>query len=159
MLQHDTIKSLFLSAVQNVSLHIQDYLLHPGKDFSRTRKFPPEKLIPFLVAQGSSSTRVELLDFFHFDPDAPTSSAFRQQRAKLRPEAIKDVLDGFNSSLIGINQPARCAAPGYRCLAVDGSTVSFYSTPDFSPDNYFVSEGHSMKGFYSVHVNSLFEEL
>lgn len=156
MITHKTISHLFQSAVQNVTVHIRDYSVHPEKDFSRTRKFPADKLIRFLVAEGSSSTRVELLDFFGFDPDAPTSSAFRQQRAKLRPEAIKEVLDGFNTSLIGMVQPARCAAPGYRCLAADGSTASFYSTPRFSPDSYFVSEGHSMKGFYSIHVNGLF---
>ena len=99
MITHQTIKHLFLSAVQNVTAHIQDYSLHPGKDFSRTRKFPADKLLRFLVAEGSSPTRGELLDFFGFDPDAPTSSAFRQQGAKLRPEAIKEVLDGFNTSL------------------------------------------------------------
>lgn len=157
MSTHQTIQHLFQSAVQNVTAHIRDFSVHPEKDFSRTRKFPADKLIRFLVAEGSSSTRVDLLDFFDFDPDAPTSSAFRQQRAKLRPEAIKEVFDEFNSSLIGMGPPARSSATGYRCLAADGSTVSFYSTPRFSPDSYFVSEGHSMKGFYSVHVNALFD--
>ena len=152
-----TIKSLFQSAVQNVSAHIRDYSVHPEKDFSRTRKFPADKLISFLVAEGSSSTRVELIDFFGLDPDAPTSSAFRQQRNKLKPEALKAVFDVFNTALIGSSQPVCCAAQGYRCLAVDGSTASFYSTPRFSGDEYFVSEGHSMKGFYSVHVNGLFD--
>ena len=151
------IKQLFLSAVHNVTAHIKDFSLHPGIDFSRTRKLPPDTLIRLLVAEGASSTRVELLDFFGFDPDAPTSSAFRQQRAKLRPDAIKEVLDTFNASLSGLEPPARCAAPGYRCLAADGSTASFYSAPRFSPDSYFVSEGHSAKGFYSVHVNTLFD--
>ena len=157
MITQQTIKSLFQSAIQNVAAHIQDYSVHPGKDFSRIRKFPADKLLPFLVAQGSSSTRVELLDFFGFDPDAPTSSAFRQQRAKLKPEALKEVLDGFNASLIGLGQPADCTVPGYRCLAADGSTASFYSTPRFSGDDYFVFEGHSMKGFYSLHMNGLFD--
>jgi len=157
MITHKTISHLFQSAVQNVTVHIRDYSVHPQKDFSRTRKFPADKLIRFLVAEGSSSTRVELPDFFGFDPDAPTSSAFRQKRAKLRPEAIKEVPDGFNTSLTGMEPPARCAAPGCRCLAADGSTASFCSTPRFSPDSCFVSEGHSMKDFYSIHVNGLFD--
>ncbi len=157
MITPHTTKQLFLSAIQNVTANIRDFSVHPEKDFSRTHKFPAHKLIQFLTAQGASSTRVELLDFFGFDPDAPTSSAFRQQRAKLRPQAIKAVLDGFNSSLIDMLQPARCAVPGCRCLAADGSTVSFYSTPRFSPDSYLVSEGHSLKGFYSVHVNGLLD--
>lgn len=157
MITHQTIKDLFQSAVQNVTANIRDYSFHPEKDFSRTRKFPPDKLIRFLVAEGSSTTRVELLDFFGLDSDIPTSSAFRQQRAKLKPEALKAVLDRFNSSLISHSQPGHCAVPGYRCLAADGSTASFYSTTRFSPDSYLVSEGHSMKGFYSVHVNALFD--
>ena len=88
MITPQMIKQLFLSAVHNVTAHIKDFSLHPGIDFSRTRKLPPDTLIRLLVAEGASSTRVELLDFFGFDPDAPTSSAFRQQRAKLRPDAI-----------------------------------------------------------------------
>lgn len=157
MILHETIKSLFHSAVQNVTAHIRDYSVHPEKDFSRNRKFPAVKLIRFLVAEGSSSTRVELLDFFGFDPEAPTSSAFRQQREKLKPEALKEVFDVFNRFILELSPPVSCAAPGYRCLAADGSTVSFYSTPKFSPEDYFVSEGHSMKGFHSLHVNALFD--
>lgn len=155
MLQHETIKFLFLSAIQDVTSYIQDFSVHPEKDFSRTRKFSADKVIRFLVAKGSSNTRVELLDFFGFGPDAPTSSAFRQQRAKLKPEALKAVLDGFNASLIAYGLPAHSVAPGYRCLAADGSTASFHSTPRFSQDSYFVSEGHSMEGFYSIHMNGL----
>jgi len=157
MIQHETIKSLFLSAVLDVTSHIQDYAVRPGLDFSRTRKFPPEKIIRFLVAQGSSSTRVEMLDFFRFDPQAPTSSAFCQQRAKLNPEALKAVFDSFDRSFFELEPAITRAAPGYRCLAADGSTASFYSTPRFSPEEYLVSEGHSAKGFYSLHVNALYD--
>lgn len=157
MLQHETIKSLFLSAVLDVTSHIHDYAVRPGLDFSRTRKFPPEKLIRFLVAQGASSTRVELLDFFGFDPQAPTSSAFCQQRAKLKSTAIQAVFDTFNRSLFELDPAVSRTVPGYRCLAADGSTASFYSTPKFSSEDFFVSEGHSIKGFYSLHVNTLYD--
>lgn len=34
-------------------------------------------------------------------------------------------------------------------IAADGSTFTFFSKPKFSPDSYFVAEGHSAKGFYS----------
>lgn len=53
------IKSLFQSDVQNVVSHISDFTFHPGIDFTRNRKFPPDKLISFLVSQGASSTRGE----------------------------------------------------------------------------------------------------
>lgn len=116
MITPQMIKHLFLSAVHNVTAHIKDFSLHPGIDFSRTRKLPPDTLIRLLVAEGASSTRVEPIDFFGFDPDAPTSSAFRQQRARLRPDAIKEVLDTFNTSLTGLEPPARCAAPATAAL-------------------------------------------
>lgn len=157
MLQHETIKALFLSAVQDTTSHIQDYAVCPGKDFSRSRKCPPNKVICFLVTQGASSTRVEILDFFGFDPNAPTSSAFCQQRAKLKPQALKAVLDAFNCSLCSLAPDVPRSVPGYRCLAADGSAVSFYSTPQFAPEGCFVSEGHSRKGFYSLHVNALYD--
>lgn len=80
-----------------------------------------------------------------------------QQRAKLKPEALKAVLDVFNRSILDLTQPVCLAVPGYRYLAVDGSTASFYSRPEFSPEKYFVSEGHSIKGFYSLHVNGFFD--
>lgn len=157
MLTPKTIKDLFESAIRKVTAHIQDFSLHPGKDFSRTRKFPADQLIRFLVAMGASTTSAELLDFFDFDPDAPTSSAFRQQRAKLRPEAIQEVLSGFTASLTSMEQSVFRSVPGYRCLAADGSTSAFFSTPRFSSDSYLVSQGHSSKGFYNVHLNCLFD--
>ena len=67
MITPQMIKQLFLSAVHNVTAHIKDFSLHPGIDFSRTRKLPPDTLIRLLVAEGASSTRVELLDFFGVD--------------------------------------------------------------------------------------------
>lgn len=155
---HKTIKSLFQSAVQDVLPRISDFTLRPGKDLIRNRKFPADRLIQFLVSQGASSTRLEMLDFFGMDADMPTSSAFRQQRAKLKPEAIQAVFDAFNHSYFALGLPQGSnIAPGYRCLAADGSTVSFFSSSKFAADDYFVSEGHSAKGFYSIHINTLYD--
>jgi len=154
---HKTIKSLFLSAVQDVVSHISDFTLRPGKDLTRNRKFPADKLISFLVTQGVSSTRVEMIDFFKMDACMPTSSAFRQQRAKLMPEAFAEVFHLFNNSYFSLGVPQKQIADGYRCIAADGSTVSFFSSNKFAADEYFVSEGHSAKGFYSLHINALYD--
>jgi len=154
---HKTIKSLFQSAVQGVVSRISDFATRPGKDFTRSRKFPADKLISFLVTQGASSTRVEMLDFFGMDDQMPTSSAFRQQRAKLSPEAIAEVFRTFSHSFFSLGTPKQHTADGYRCIAADGSTATFSSSGSFAPDEYFVSEGHSAKGFYSLHVNALYD--
>ena len=112
---HDKIKSLFSSSIQSVVSRISDFAVHPGKDFTRRKKFPADKLLTFLIAEGSSSTRNELLDFFDMDTDRPTDSAFNQQRAKLEPEALEAVFHNFNESLDPLGAP-----PKYRFLAADG---------------------------------------
>lgn len=149
---HDKIKSLFSSSIQSVVSRISDFAVHPGKDFTRRKKFPADKLLTFLVAEGSSSTKNELLDFFDMDTEKPTDSAFNQQRAKLKPEALEAVFHNFNESIDSLS-----SAPKYRFLAADGSTATFFSKPQFSPDEYFVEPGHSAKGFYSIHINAFYD--
>lgn len=152
---HDMIKSIFSSAVQSVVSSISDYAARPGKDFTRSKKLPADRLLMFLVSEGSSSTKNELLDFFDMDADRPTASAFNQQRAKLRPEAVEAVFRRFNESIESMSPPAGQA--GYRFLAADGSTATFFSRPGFSPAEYFVEPGHSARGFYSIHINAFYD--
>ena len=146
------INSLFRDALFHVTSHISPYLLNPDKDFTRRRKFPPEMLISFLVSQGASSTGNELDDFFDFRPDSPSLSALNQQRDKLKPQALEEVFRQLNRSLSTLEPPSV-----YRHLAVDGASFSFFSRPQWASEDYFVSEGHSAKGFYSAHLNALYD--
>ncbi len=130
---HKTIKSLFQSAVQDVVSRISDVAARPGTDFTRSRKFPADRLISFLVTQGASSTRVEMPGFFGMDDRMPTSSAFRQQRAKLSPEALAQVFGTFSHSFFSPGAPKQHIADGCRCVAADGSSVSFSSSSRFAP--------------------------
>lgn len=151
-MSHEIVKAAFWDAVNHVASNISQYTIHPGRDLIRSRKLGPDKLLAFLVSCGSSSTRIELLDFFGLHTDSPSASAFNQQRAKLRPEALEAVFHRFNSSLLSAGKPS-----SFRFLAADGSTFTFFSRPTFSPSEYFVSEGHSAKGFYSMHLNALYD--
>lgn len=108
---HQKIKQCFSHSVHLVSSIISEFT-YSDAYLTRNRKFPADKLITFLVSQGSSSTRNELLDFFGMDPQSPTASALNQQRAKLSPDV---------------------------------------------PEEYHVSEGHSIKGFYSMHLNAFYD--
>jgi hypothetical protein len=141
-----------MSSVDSITSDISRYTVNPDKDLTRTKKLPPDKLISFLVSQGSSSTKNELLDFFDMNVLAPTASAFNQQRAKLKPEALEAVFNHFNNSVNSIEKTS-----GYRFLAADGSSFTFFSKPSFATSEYFVSEGHSAKGFYSMHLNAFYD--
>lgn len=109
-------------------------------------------MIPFLVAEGSSSTQNKLLDFFGLDTEKPTSSAFVQQRTKLLPSAIEAVFQNFNALVD--SHPEHLE---YRLFAADGSTATFLSRTGCAPDEYYVDQGHSAKGFYSIHINAMYD--
>lgn len=148
----DQIKSLFRDSIFHVVSHMTPYLTEPDKNFTRRRKLPPELLISFLVSQGASSTGNELDDFFDFSCDSPSLSALNQQRDKLKPQALEEVFHQLNNSISKLD-----THPGCRLLAADGSSFSFFSNPKWTSEDYFVSEGHSAKGFYSVHLNAFYD--
>lgn len=152
---HQNLKELFNEVVAGMAVNISDYVVNPGKDLSRTRKIPADLLMSFLVSQGSSGTKCEILDFFDFSADAPSASALNQQRSKLKPEALEALFSKFNAAFDA--SAHRGVSERYRFLAADGSTVSFFSHPRFSTDDYFVSDGHSAKGFYSMHINAFYD--
>lgn len=149
---HQKIKQSLSYSIHLVSSEISEFTYSVGA-LTRKRKLPPNTLISFLISQGASSTKNELLDFFDMDPQMPTASALNQQRAKLQPDALECVFRHFNhfSSFYDTNKTH------YRFLAADGSTFSYFSKPCFSPPEYFVSEGHSAKGFFSMHLNALYD--
>ena len=151
-MSHNKIKKLFNKSVSTIASDISKYSLNPTKDFTREKKLPVDKLITFLVSQGASSTKNELLDFFSMSNDTPTASALNQQRDKLRPEALEAVFNEFNASVSTFRTYSN-----YRFLAADGSTFSFFSKPSFASEEYYVSEGHSAKGYYSMHLNAFYD--
>lgn len=153
---HQQIKDLYFSSVEQVVSDISQYTVHPDSDFMRNRKISPQKLISFLVSQGSSSTKVEMLDFWGLDASIPSSSALNQQRAKLKPEALEAVFKQFNSSIMN-RQSSTLSDNKYRFLAADGTTCTYFSTPGFSSEDYYCSPGNSIRGVYSMHLNAFFD--
>lgn len=148
---HNDILAKLKDAVHSVTDNIQNYVSNPG-DFSRNGKLPPDVLMEFLIGQGSRSTRNELIEAFSFDKDHPSAPALVQKRAKLNPSAFRDVLYRFNQSLESSSSDA-----DYRFFAADGSTLSFLSSPKFSSDDYFTTQGNSAKGAYSVHLTAFLD--
>lgn len=144
----DQIKSMFRDALFYTASHIPPYLVDLDKDFTRRRKLPPEMFISFLVSQGVFSNGNELDDFFDFHCDSPSLSAINQQRDKLKLQALEKVFRQLNTSLFKLAR-----------LLITGSSplVAHFSTPKLASEEYFVSGGHSAKGFYSVHLIALYD--
>lgn len=137
---HNKIKNAFSSAVNSVIANPDQFAVNPEKDFTRQRKITPGTLISFLVSKGSSSARVEMLDFWGLDQNMPSLPALNQQRAKLKPEALEAVLAQFNDS-VSRYSGFPSSGDGYRYLAADGSTTTFFSSPKLAPPEYFCLPG------------------
>ena len=64
------------------------FLRNPNVDFSRKRKIDFKTFIGIMMNSGGATMSKELLDFFDFDKNTPSVSAFTQQRSKVLPETF-----------------------------------------------------------------------
>ena len=99
---HQQIKELFFSSVEHIVSDISQYAVHPDSDFKRSKKIPAQKLISFLVSQGSSSTRVEMF--------------YTQLGVKLCSMAgggvSKNIWNCFRTAPAWTGQPLTCSTSG-----------------------------------------------
>ena len=123
-LQSKHVKKLLMDEIRKVAQSVEQYCNNPSKDFTRTRKLPIEKLMLGIIGMESGSITNELLNYYDISPDAPTASAFVQQRDKLKPEAFKAVFKGFSKSL--------CfdSSNDFPIFAIDGSDIQIATNPD-----------------------------
>lgn len=77
-----SLENLISELARNPSL----FLKNPDTDFSRNRKINFKTCVGITMNSGGCTLNKELLDFFDFDVNAPTVSAYTQQRAKILPE-------------------------------------------------------------------------
>lgn len=118
-------------------------------------RFPRRCLSPSLSPKGLPAPVMSWtisLTSNRIPPPPPSLSPLNQQRDKIRPQALEEVFRQLNRSFSTLEAPSN-----YRRLAVDGSSFSFFSRLQWASDDYFVSQGHSAKGFYSARLNALYD--
>ncbi|WP_054741531.1 IS4 family transposase [Cellulosilyticum ruminicola] len=124
----DYINNLTLS-LENVILDLADnpslFLKNPSVDFTRNRKIDFKTLIGITMNSGGCTMTKELLDFFDFNINTPTVSAYTQQRSKVLPEAFEYIFHEFN----GKSQHSTKLYDGYQLIACDGSNLSIATNP------------------------------
>lgn len=152
---HQKLKETLNNAISSVTSNLLPYIHDPEKDYSRVKKISADHLISFLISQGASSTKCEWLKFFHYSGDTPSASALNQRRSQMKPEAFEAVFHKFTSDAQQLDSDE--TSHPYQYIAADGSDITFFSFSKFSSDDYFVSEGHSARGFYSIHVNAFYD--
>lgn len=142
------IKKLLMTEIKKIADNPQDYCTNPGSDFSRKRKLPMDKVLEGIIGMESGSLTNELIDLFDASSDVPTSSAFVQQRTKIKPQAFKKIFDGVSSKLRSeINEKM-------PILAIDGSDVRIPTNPE--DINSFHPAKDGKKSYNLLHINALY---
>lgn len=146
------VTNLFDVQLKEFSKMKNDFCNNPGKNFTRKRKQDFETIIRSILSLNASSLNNEILRIHHYSADAPTASAFIQQRAKLSEQAFPFLFKTLNQVF---DQDLRYE--GYRLIAVDGSHIHVPNNPD-DPESFVQSrpEEHFHNEF---HLNSLMDLL
>ncbi|MDO5139034.1 MAG: IS4 family transposase [Oscillospiraceae bacterium] len=128
------------------------YVQNPDKDFTRNRKITFSDTFWFMIGLQGKSMPNEVLDFFDHSVNAPTSSAFIQQRKKILTEAWDFLYHSFEQACSYFSDITRY---GYHIYACDGSDVNICRNPD--DEETFIHEGE--KGYNAIHINALYDLL
>ena len=141
-------KRLLSSAISDVARTPESYCVDPKRDFTRTRKITMKTILEGTINMEGKSLPNELTDMFNNSEDAPTVSAFVQQRDKVKPEAFEAVFNKFTSG-IGTNTKEMAI------LAVDGSDIRLPDNPD---DKFTYLPGSRTQLPYNcLHINALYD--
>ena len=118
------IKQNLIRMIKTMSSNPKDFVQNPEKDFTRNRKLSFESMVSFILAMNGNSLYTELMTYFNYDVKTASTSAFIQQRSKIRPDAFKYLFQQFTASYDQYKY-----FRGYRLLAVDGSTFNIAHNP------------------------------
>ena len=142
MNQAENLKQTLLEDIHQISLHPELFAKHPGKDFTRERKLSAEDVLIFPILMERESMNRELLKYFNYSLNAPSISAYCQQRQKLLPDTYRQVFQRFNSHFLDSLYKRK-----YVLTAVDGSGFNLFYNPlddlTFLPPTKSSPQGHN----------------
>ncbi len=128
------------------------FVMNPESDFTRNRKLNLQEMVRIILSMGGQSLKLELLNYFLFSTETATSSAFVQQRNKIKAELFEGLFHHFTSKLPHIKLYS-----GYRLLAVDGSD---FNVPNNQKDPVFLQSDKSnndIKNVSLAHLNAIYD--
>lgn len=144
------VKNKLLAVIENFEQKKDQFVKQPGKDFTRKRKLSFKTFITLMLSMGGKSLENELLEFFDYDLDTVSSSAFIQNRNKLLPKTFEALLHEFNDSFDHFE-----ILGGYRIIAVDGSDLNI--PHDLKNKETYFQSTPSSKGFNQIHINAIYD--
>lgn len=146
----DQVRAELDAAISGMADHVGDWVARPGQDFTRERKLTFPRVMGMLVSMGPDAVGVEVAREFGYAADSPRAPAFCQARAKLRPEAARELLVRFTSRFpLGEHR-------GMCVVACDGSGLPV--PRDSSEESTLVPPNRSSpRGRNAVHCTALYD--
>lgn len=144
-----SLRKLLLKHVGFIEQNKKDYVRDPARDFTRKRKLSFSDIVMMIISMECGSLRSELLKYFSYSPDTATSSAFVQQREKIKPEAFKALFLSFSAQL-----PSPTYR-GYHFFAVDGSGVQVPLEGSHEEYSYF--RNGLQRDYFQLHLSAVYD--
>jgi hypothetical protein len=143
-----SMKNKLLQQIHLMEEHKEDFVKHPCHDFIRKSKLSFENTIMAVISMECSSISSELKKFFGYSDDTPTSSAFVQQRDKLKPDAFEYLFHAFTSEMSSDRYK------GFKLYAIDGSDVLIPLEKENKTYSYFTNENQGC--YHQIHLNAIY---
>lgn len=143
------VKELFDEEISNIASTPQFFSLTKGA-YSRSRKLPLDKMLRLILSMSGKDLKCEIMDFFNFNINLPSVSAFVQQRDKLSYKAFEQLFHNFTDKTANLK-----LFHGFRLLAVDGSDIH---TPTNREDAASFYPGSNNQRPYNLfHLNAFYD--
>ena len=146
------VKRTLADSIKKLAAEKQKFSRNPGKDNTRNRKLPFEKVVAAILSFQGGTLNRELMDFFDLNSASPTTSAFVQQRAKILPAAFESLFHHFTDRIC-----EQKTYNGYRLFAVDGSDLQIAANPQDADSFYPGANGQ--KSYNLLHINAMYDLL
>lgn len=145
----NSLTKLISEISENPSLFVKK----PKTDFTRNRKINFKKFIGITMNSGGGTMSKELLDYFAFDVNTPSVSAYTQQRSKVLPEAFEFLFNSFTQE----NMSSTNNYNGYRLIACDGSNLTIATNPNDAQTAYKSNQFGTITNH--LHLNAFYDVL
>ena len=141
------VKKLLLSKIKKVSENFRLYTINPKTDFTRTRKLSFKDVVSCVIGMSGCTLHQELTDYFGYSKTIATTSAFIQQRSKIKVKAFEDIFKSFSILTQYDNN--------LRVLAIDGTDLHIPANKDDTDSLYLGNS--AQKPYNLLHLNALYD--
>jgi len=146
-----TTRKTFYSVLSKAEDNVDKFVVKPGVDMTRHRSCNFTDTIISAISMSMNRTNTELFHYFNMkNQDAPSKSAYTQQRQKFNDRLFPYILKEFNRSI-----PFKKTFKGYHLVAVDGTDLNLPT--DRNDTVYCIKQARSDNYYYQMHINALYD--